>query len=102
MVEIFKSPVNLARSVTAVALDETIVSNEITITANSSVRATFAFVNTYEVAPIVVYSIQCADDNFCLTHNILSIDTKDVIIGIENQAFSERTVVIMCTVRARK
>jgi len=102
MVEIFKSPVNLARSVAVVSSDETIVSNEIVINANSSVRVTLSFVNTYEIAPIVMYSIQCADDSFCLSHNILTIGTKDVIIGIENQAFSERTLVIACTVRARK
>lgn len=99
MVEIFKSPINIARGSD---VSEDLVSDEITIEANSSVRVTLSFANTYASVPIVMYAIQCADDNFSLSHYIATTGTKDVVICVENQALVSRNIVITCNIRARK
>lgn len=92
MVEIFKSPVNLQKEST---VREAAKSAPIVIAANSSARTTIPFVKTYADAPFVHYNIICTDDKFNLSHYISAVTNTGFTIFIENQDFSERSVIVM-------
>lgn len=101
MVEVFKSPINLQNAAAAaVAAPQHATSDAINIDANSSARVTLAFARAFDVVPVVLYSVICADNAFCLAHYIAEVTPTGVTICIENQAFTARTIKITYSARS--
>jgi hypothetical protein len=99
MVEVFKSPVNVAHEV-AEKTSEYITVDAITIAPNTSVRVTIPFTKTYSAPPSFIFSYLCQDTNFELSAYISEITTGSAVVSIENQALTERILKLWGKVRS--
>jgi hypothetical protein len=97
MVEVFKSPINLQKSADVRA---TATSAEIAIEANSSVRVAIPFAKAFVDAPLVLYSLICADNVFELSHYLVEIRVDGFTVCIENQSRVSRAVKVMYEARS--
>jgi hypothetical protein len=104
MVEVFKSPLNLAKDTELARADVVplrATSDPVPVPANSSVHVRIAFERVFERAPFVVYSIVCRDKLFDLVHYICDMGAKSFDVCIENHNEAPREITIMYEASAK-